>query len=74
MGARGLTQVLNAVRAEGKELAPGLKFALAAVDESLSGLSAALPSRAGRIPWEECPPALDRADLGSGASHGGTGR
>jgi ATP-dependent DNA helicase DinG len=57
-GARGLTQLLTAVRAAGKQLEAGLKFALSAVDESLGGLAAALPARPGRIPWEECPPEL----------------
>ncbi|HEY1898834.1 MAG TPA: ATP-dependent DNA helicase [Steroidobacteraceae bacterium] len=56
--ARGLTQVLNAVRAEGTAPETGLKFALSAVDESLDALSDALPARPGRTPWEECPPQL----------------
>ncbi len=62
-GGRALTQVLNALRAESKELQSGLKFALSAVDESLSALTAALPARAGRIDWEECPPALTECTL-----------
>jgi len=57
-GARGLTQLLSAVRAEGTESAKGLKFALSAVDESLNSLGDALPARQGRTPWEECPPEL----------------
>src|SRR5580692_1963228 len=63
--ARALTQVLNAVRAEAASPDTGLKFASSAVDDSLSGLTTALPSRAGRIPWEECPAALTErtADL-----------
>ena len=56
--ARGLSQVLTAVRAEVKAQDSGLKFALSAVDESLSGLSAALPTRPGRIPWAQCPAEL----------------
>lgn len=61
-GARALTQVLNAVRAEGTQADTGLKFALSAVDDSLSGLGEALPVRPGRIAWEDCPQALsDRA-------------
>jgi ATP-dependent DNA helicase DinG len=62
-GARALAQVLTAVRAEGKQLPPGLKFALSAVDESLAGLTPALPVRPGRIAWEECPPALTERTL-----------
>jgi ATP-dependent DNA helicase DinG len=57
-GARGLTQVLNAVRAEVGAADTGLKFALSAVDESLAALSDVLPARNGRTPWEECPPEL----------------
>jgi ATP-dependent DNA helicase DinG len=57
-GARGLTQVLNAVRAEGTPSDTGLKFALSAVDDSLTALNDALPTRNGRTPWEECPPEL----------------
>jgi ATP-dependent DNA helicase DinG len=56
--ARGVTQVLNAVRAEGGEPQTGLKFALSAVDESLGAVGEVLPERPGRIPWEECPPQL----------------
>jgi ATP-dependent DNA helicase DinG len=56
--ARGLANLLNAVRAEVAAPDSGLKFALSAVDESLSGLSARLPTRPGRIPWEQCPPQL----------------
>jgi len=56
--ARGLTQVLNAVRAEGTVADTGLKFALSAVDDALSALNDVLPSRTGRTPWEECPPEL----------------
>ena len=64
-GARGLSLVLNAVRAENIHPDSGLKFALSAVDESISGLTAALPTRAGRTPWEECAPELTErtADL-----------
>ncbi|HEY4340541.1 MAG TPA: ATP-dependent DNA helicase [Steroidobacteraceae bacterium] len=63
--ARGLAQVLNAVRAEAVQPDSGLKFALSAVDESLAELAAVLPARAGRTPWEECPPELTQrtADL-----------
>jgi ATP-dependent DNA helicase DinG len=50
-GARALANVLNAVRAEGTAPDTGLKFALSAVDDSLAGLSAALPTPAGRTPW-----------------------
>jgi ATP-dependent DNA helicase DinG len=57
-GARGIANVLNAVRAENAAPDTGLKFALSALDESLGALSSALPSRAGRVPWEECPPEL----------------
>jgi ATP-dependent DNA helicase DinG len=57
-GARGLTQVLNAVRAEGTPSDTGLKFALSAVDDSLGALNDTLPVRNGRTPWEECPPEL----------------
>jgi len=57
-GARGLTQVLNAVRAEGTPADTGLKFALSAVDDSITALSDVLPARNGRTPWEECPPEL----------------
>ena len=57
-GARALTQVLNAVRAEGTPSDTGLKFALSAVDEALGALNDVLPARAGRTPWEECPPEL----------------
>jgi ATP-dependent DNA helicase DinG len=57
-GARGLTQVLNAVRAEGTPSDTGLKFALSAIDDSLTALNEALPARNGRTPWEECPPEL----------------
>jgi ATP-dependent DNA helicase DinG len=62
-GARGLSQVLNAVRAEAASLDTGLKFALSAVEDSLNAMSAALPTRAGRTPWEECPPALTERTL-----------
>ena len=64
-GARGLTQLTTAVRAEGKQLSAGLKFALSAVEESLGGVTAALPARPGRVPWEQCPPELTErtADL-----------
>jgi ATP-dependent DNA helicase DinG len=62
-GARGLSQVLNAVRAEGRQLEAGLKLALSAVDESLRGLTAALPARPGRVPWEDCPPELTERTL-----------
>ena len=61
--ARGLAQVLNAVRAEATQPDSGLKFALSAVDDSLSGLTAALPARAGRTPWEECPADLTERTL-----------
>ena len=61
--ARGLTQVLNAVRAEAPQPDRGLKFALSGVDDSLAGLSAALPARAGRVAWEECPPELTERTL-----------
>src|SRR5665213_185782 len=44
-GARALTQVLNAVRAENRSADSGLTFALTAVEESVSGLTTALPSR-----------------------------
>jgi ATP-dependent DNA helicase DinG len=57
-GARGLTNVLTAVRAEAQGPESGLKFALSAVDDSLAGLSAVLPTRPGRTPWEQCPPQL----------------
>jgi ATP-dependent DNA helicase DinG len=57
-GARGLTQVLNAVRAEGTPSDTGLKFALSAIDDSLTALNEVLPARNGRTPWEECPPEL----------------
>ena len=57
-GARGLTQVLNAVRAEGTPADTGLKFALSAVDDSITALRDVLPARNGRTPWEECPPEL----------------
>src|SRR5665213_3562976 len=43
--ARGLAQVLNAVRAENRSADSGLTFALTAVEESVSGLTTALPSR-----------------------------
>ena len=56
--ARGLTQLLNAVRAENTEPAAGLKFALSGVEESLAALAGSLPVRPGRIPWEDCPPEL----------------
>jgi ATP-dependent DNA helicase DinG len=55
--ARALTQVLNAVRAESTQSA-GLKFALSAIDDSLKALGEALPARAGRTAWEECPAQL----------------
>jgi ATP-dependent DNA helicase DinG len=61
--ARGLAQVLNAVRAEATQPHSGLKFALSAVDDSVSGLTAALPARAGRTPWEQCPPDLTERTL-----------
>jgi ATP-dependent DNA helicase DinG len=57
-GARGLTQVLNAVRAEGGPADTGLKFALSAAEDSVSALNDVLPVRNGRTPWEECPPEL----------------
>jgi ATP-dependent DNA helicase DinG len=57
-GARGLTQVLGAVRAEVGAGDTGLKFALSGVDESLAALAEVLPVRNGRTPWEECPPEL----------------
>ncbi len=56
--ARGLANILGAVRAEVTAPDTGLKFALSAVDDSVSGLSAHLPARPGRIPWEECPSQL----------------
>src|SRR5580698_8540798 len=59
--ARGLANLLNAVRAEVTAPDTGLKFALSAVDDSISGLSAHLPTRPGRIPWEECPPQLTQS-------------
>jgi ATP-dependent DNA helicase DinG len=61
--ARGLAQVLNAVRAEATQPDSGLKFALSAIDDSLGALSAALPTQAGRIPWEQCPPQLTERTL-----------
>jgi ATP-dependent DNA helicase DinG len=57
-GARGLTQVLNAVRAEGTPADTGLRVALSAVDDSLSAVNDLLPARTGRTPWEQCPPEL----------------
>jgi ATP-dependent DNA helicase DinG len=62
-GARALSQVLGAVRAEAASPDTGLKFALGAVEDSLNAMSAALPTRAGRTPWEECPPALTERTL-----------
>ena len=63
--ARGLSLVLNAVRAENMHPESGLKFALIGVDESITALTTALPTRAGRTPWEECAPELTErtADL-----------
>jgi ATP-dependent DNA helicase DinG len=61
--ARGLAQVLNAVRAEATQPEGGLKFALSAVDDSITGLTAALPARAGRTAWEGCPPDLTERTL-----------
>jgi ATP-dependent DNA helicase DinG len=57
-GARGLTQVLNAVRAEASPTDTGLKFALSAVDDGLAALNDRLPAGSGRMAWEECPPEL----------------
>jgi ATP-dependent DNA helicase DinG len=62
-GARALSQVLNAVRAEATAPDTGMKFALSAVDDSLSAISAALPTRAGRTAWEECPADLTERTL-----------
>ncbi len=60
--ARGLTHVLNAVRAAGAESA-NIKFALSAVDERVNAVGATLASRSGRTPWEQCPPELtERAE------------
>jgi len=72
--ARSLATVLNAVRVEAPSPETALKFALSAVDESISALSAALPSRPGRIPWEECPAQLTErtADLAHALSALGT--
>jgi ATP-dependent DNA helicase DinG len=55
--ARGLTHVLNAVRAAGTQPAP-VNFALSAVDQSLHAVGATLPARSARTPWEQCPPEL----------------
>jgi len=57
-GARALTQLLTAVRAQSLQPLSGLKFALSAAEESLAGITTALPVRTGRIAWEECPPEL----------------
>ena len=62
-GARGLSTVLAAVRAEATAADTGLKFALSAVDESLAALAEALPVRPGRTPWEQCPAALTERTL-----------
>ena len=69
-GARGLSQVLSAVRAEATAADTGLKFALSAVDESLATFNDVLPARNGRTPWEQCPAELtDRTrELGHGMS------
>jgi ATP-dependent DNA helicase DinG len=55
--ARGLTHVLNAVRAAGPESA-NIKIALSAVEDSLNAVGNTLASRSGRTPWEQCPPQL----------------
>jgi ATP-dependent DNA helicase DinG len=58
VGARAVTQVTAAVRAENLPAATGLTAALRAVDDSLVALGESLPARPGRIPWEECPAEL----------------